>query len=116
MPRRGEMASKFGRASFDQEFGAGNASFSRGLGDLIFPSPLQVLQKTNYPVWAMQMQVHLEAYGLWDTIEFDAVLRKKDRQALLVIFGALSEDTVEQLYISKTVIETWEFIKTRFLL
>ena len=40
MPRRGEMTSEFGRASFDKEFGAANASFSRGMGDPISPSPL----------------------------------------------------------------------------
>ena len=50
MPRRGEMALEFGRANFDKEFRADNASFSRGLGDPISPSPLQVLSKTNYLV------------------------------------------------------------------
>ena len=30
MSRRGEMGSEFGRASFDMEFGAANAGFSRG--------------------------------------------------------------------------------------
>ena len=55
MPRRGEIASEFGSASFDKEFGAANASFSRGLGDPISPSPLQVLSNTKYPVWAMRM-------------------------------------------------------------
>ena len=33
MPRIGETTSKFGRASFEKEFGATNASFSRGMGD-----------------------------------------------------------------------------------
>ena len=61
MPRRGETTSKFRRASFDKEFGVANVSFSRGMGDPISPSPLQVLSKTNYPVWAIWMQVHLEA-------------------------------------------------------
>ena len=58
------------------------------------------------------MQVHLEAYGLWEAIESDAVPRKKDRQALSVIFGALSEDIVAQLDISKTTKEIWGFLKT----
>ena len=82
MPRRGEAVSDFGRASFEKEFGAANASFSRGMGDPISPSPLQVLSKTNYPVWTIQMQVHLEAYGLWEAIESNVVPRKKDRQVL----------------------------------
>ena len=32
MSRRREMASKFGRISFDKEFGAANAGFSGGFG------------------------------------------------------------------------------------
>ena len=72
------MALEFGSASFDKEFGAANASFSMGLGDPISTSPLQVLSKTNYPVWAMHIQAHLEAYGLWEAIESEAVPRTKD--------------------------------------
>ena len=97
MLRRGEMSSVFGRASFDKEFGATNASFSRGLGDPISSSFFQVLSKTNYPVSAMWMQVHLEAYDLLEAIESNEVLRKKTRRALIVIFGAQSEDIVAQL-------------------
>ena len=48
MPRRGDMASEFGSASFDKDSGAANACFSRGLGDPISPSPLQELSKTNF--------------------------------------------------------------------
>ena len=55
----------------------------------------------------MHIQAHLEAYGLWEAIESDTVPRKKDRQALLVIFEALSEDIVAQLDISKIAKETW---------
>ena len=39
----------------------------------------------------------------------------KDHQALLVIFGALSEDIVAQLDISKIAKEIWEFLKTRHM-
>ena len=102
MMRRGEMVLEFGRVSFDEEFGAANAIFSMGLGDPISPSPFRVLWKTNYPVSAMRMQVHLEAYGLWEAIKSEAVPRKKDHKALSVIFGTLSEDIKAQLNISKT--------------
>ena len=57
--------------------------------------------------------MHLEAYGLWEAIESDSMPRKKDRQALSRIFGALSKDIVAHLDISKTAKETWEFLKTR---
>ena len=84
------MTLEFGRASFDQEFGTANAAFSRGLGDPISTCPRQVLSNTNYPMWEMQMQVHLEAYSLWETIDSDTMSRKKDHQELSVIFGVLS--------------------------
>ena len=77
MTRRGKTTTKFGGASFDKQFGAANVGFSRGMGDPISPTPLQVLSKTNYPVWEMWMQVHLEAYGLWEAIYSNAVPRKK---------------------------------------
>ena len=88
------MTSKFGRASFYKEFDDANVDLSRGLGDPISPNPLQLLSKTNYPIWAMWMQVHFEAYTLWKTIKSDAVPRKKDRQELSVIFRAESKDIV----------------------
>ena len=72
-----------------------------GLGDPISPSPLQVLSKINYPIWAMQMQVYLEAYSLWEAIDPDVVARKKDCQAFSVIFGELLEDIMTLLDISK---------------
>ena len=49
--------------------------------------------------------MHLEAYGLWEAIVFDAVRRKKDRQQLLVIFGALLKDIATHADISKTAKE-----------
>ena len=106
MPRRGKMASEFDRDSFDKDFGATNVGFNRGLGDPISPSCLVEISQTSYPVWAMWMQVNLAAYGLWEAIEYDTVPRKKDRQALSVIFGALSKDIVAKLDISKTTKET----------
>ena len=62
----------------------------------------------------MQMQVHLEVYGLWEAIESDVAPRKKDRQVLSVIFGALLEDIVTQLDISKTAKETWKLMENYF--
>ncbi|CAA7409066.1 unnamed protein product [Spirodela intermedia] len=36
----------------------------------------------GYPMWAMCMQLHLEAHNLGDAIEPETIARKKDRQAL----------------------------------
>ncbi|CAA6656058.1 unnamed protein product [Spirodela intermedia] len=54
----------------------------KGPGDAGYPGTFPVLNKTNYPVWAMHMELHLEAHSLWDAIESKTIARKKDRQAL----------------------------------
>ncbi|CAA6664886.1 unnamed protein product [Spirodela intermedia] len=54
----------------------------KGPGDARYLGTFSVLNKTNYPVWAMRMQLHLEAHSLWDAIELKTIARKKDRQAL----------------------------------
>ena len=53
-----------------------------------FPS----LNKTNYQVWAMRMRWHLEGFELWDVIESETTLRKKDRQAMSIVFSTISEE------------------------
>ena len=47
------------------------------------------------------MQVHIEEYDLWAAIESDAMPRKKDCETLSVISGALFEDIMAQLDISR---------------
>ncbi|CAA7403203.1 unnamed protein product [Spirodela intermedia] len=41
----------------------------KGPRDVGYPSMFPVLNKTNYPLWAMRMQLHLEAHSLWDAID-----------------------------------------------
>ena len=44
-----------------------------------------MLTSTNYSLWAMRMEVSLEAHDLWRVIDGKEVNRKKDRLALLMI-------------------------------
>lgn len=64
----------------------------KGPRDAGYPSTFSVLNKTNYQLWAMQMQLHLEALSLWDAIESDMVSRK-DRQTLSVMLRAMCENS-----------------------
>ncbi|CAA7391495.1 unnamed protein product [Spirodela intermedia] len=87
----------------------------KGPGDAGYPGTFPVLNKTNYPVWAMHMELHLEAHSLWDAIESKTIARKKDRQALSVMLGAVSEDIQTQLDIAKMAKETWELFKATYV-
>ena len=33
--------------------------------EVVVPTPLTQLSATNYQLWAMRMEVHLDAQGLW---------------------------------------------------
>lgn len=85
---------------------------TKGPRDTGYPGIFSVLNWTNYPLWAMRMQLHLEAHSLWDAIESDSMPRKKDRQALSVILGAVSKDIQTQLDITKMAKEAWKLLES----
>ena len=62
----------------------------------IFP-----LTSTNYRLWAMRLEVYLEAHGLWEAISITKTNQKKDRQALLAILNSVSESVSFQLDVKK---------------
>ena len=47
------------------------------------------ITSTNYPLWAMRIEVSLEAYDLWGVIDGSEVNRKKDRFALSMILDSI---------------------------
>lgn len=63
----------------------------KGLGDANYLGTFPILNKTNYQLWAMRMQLHLEAHSMWDTVESDTVSKKKDCQVLSIMLGAVCE-------------------------
>ena len=69
------------------------------------------LTSTNYRLWAMRMEVYLEAHGLWELITRTETNQKKDRQALLAILNSASESVSFQLNVKKTMKENWETIR-----
>ena len=52
---------------------------------------LLMLTSTNYRLWAMRMEVSLEAHNLWGVIDGSEVNRKNDRLALLMILNSISK-------------------------
>ena len=75
-------------------------------------SSIFTLTSTNYRLWAMRMEVYLEAHGLWEAITGTETNRKKDRQALSAILNSVSESVSFQLDVKKTAKENWETIRT----
>ena len=68
------------------------------------------LTSMNYRLWAMRMEVYLEAHGLWESITETETNRKKDRQALSAIRNSVLESVSFQLDVKKTAKENWETI------
>ena len=66
-----------------------------------------MLTSTNYRLWAMRMEVSLEAHDLWGVIDRGEVNRKKDRLALLMILNSISESQSNQIDIKKSAKENW---------
>ena len=55
------------------------ARMVRVTGEVAISASVPTLSKLNYPLWAMRMEVILEAYGLLGAIEDESVSRKLDR-------------------------------------
>ena len=71
-----------------------------------------MLTDTNYRLWAMRMEVYLEAQGLWEVIGGDEENRKKDRLVLYAILSSIHEFASFQMDIKKLAKENWESLKT----
>ena len=85
----------------------------KGLHERTQIGTFPILNKSNYPVWAMRMCLHLEGLELWDVIEWKTAPRKKDRQAMSTMFRTISEELTRELDADKTAKQTWESRKTK---
>ena len=65
------------------------AGTSRVTGETAISASVPMLSKLNYPLWAMRMEVILEAYSLLGAIEDESVSTKLKRQAMAVIYSAV---------------------------
>ena len=71
-----------------------------------------MLTSTHYLLWAMKMEVYLEAHDLWGVIDGSEVNRKKDRLVLLMILNSILESQSNQIAIKKSAKENWEVLCT----
>ena len=92
-----------------QKRGGSSASDSNNAIQEIVPrikavtSSIFSLTSTNYCLWALRMEVYLEAHGLWEAITETETNRKKDRQALSAILNSVSGSVSFQLDVKKTM-------------
>ena len=103
MPRRGETSTQGEKSTTGEMV----KKF-----EVVAPTPLTQLSEMNYRHWAMRMEVHLDAQGLWEAVLGTDTNRQKDRLALSVMLAAISESSGVQLDIKKTVKVNWEIIRS----
>ena len=72
-----------------------------------------ILNKLNYQVWASRMRLHLEGLELWDAIESENVVRKKDQQVMSILFSTISDEVTRELDVEKTAKQTWLTLKVK---
>ena len=101
MPRRGETYIQIERASTDD--------FIKKM-EVIVLTPLTQLSAMNYRHWAMSMEVHLDAQGLWEVVTGTETNRQKDRLAQSAMLAAIPESSGVQLDIKKSAKVNWEII------
>ena len=103
MPRRGETSIRNERATTDE---------SIKKMEVIVLTPVTQLTTTNYRHWAMRMEVHLDAQGLWEAVTGTETNRQKDRLALSAMLAAIPESSGVQLGIKKSAKVNWEIIRS----
>nr|GEW42667.1 zinc finger, CCHC-type [Tanacetum cinerariifolium] len=75
-----------------------------------------MLKGTNYTTWEIQMQIILEANGLWEMIEPNEKTEadtKKDKTAITFLYQALPEKQLLQITKHKTAKAVWDALKIR---
>lgn len=58
----------------------------------------------------MWMEVFLKEQRLWEASNQGGVLKKRDQQALSIIFVVMGDEVLKQLNTKKTIKETWEIL------
>ena len=101
MPRRGETLIQSERVSTDE---------STKKVEVIISTPLTQLSAMNYRHWAMRMEVHLDAQGLWEAVTGTEMNKQKDRLALSAMLAAIPESSGVQLDIKKSTKVNWDII------
>nr|GEX15612.1 putative zinc finger, CCHC-type [Tanacetum cinerariifolium] len=75
-----------------------------------------MLNNSNFNIWAIRMQVILEANDLWEVVEPQTTTQidnKADKTAIAFIFQALPKDQILQVEKHKFARTVWDALKTR---
>nr|GEX00430.1 ribonuclease H-like domain, reverse transcriptase, RNA-dependent DNA polymerase [Tanacetum cinerariifolium] len=75
-----------------------------------------MLNNSNFNIWAIRMQVILEAHDVWEVVELQTTTQidnKADKTAIAFIFQALPEDEILQVAKHKSARTVWDALKTR---
>ena len=77
------------------------------------------LDRKDYGLWAINMEVAMEAQEIWEAVDpggdeykKGASKYRKDRQALTAICSVMPMDVMQHLISKKSAKEAWETIKT----
>ena len=79
---------------------------------MVVLTPLTQLSAMNYRHWAMRMDVHLDAQGLWEAVTGTETNRQKDRLALSAMLAAIPESLGVQLDIKESAKVNLEIIRS----
>ncbi|GJT45563.1 zinc finger, CCHC-type containing protein [Tanacetum coccineum] len=77
-----------------------------------------ILKPSDYSLWAIRMQIILEANGLWEMIEPLETTQsnnKKDKTAIAFLYQSLPEEQLLQITKHKTAKAIWNALKTRHI-
>lgn len=88
----------------------------RGLKGVEQPTQIgtfSILMRLNYQVWAFKMCLHLEGLELWEVIETETLVKKKDRQVISILFSTLSDEISQELDVEKTTKQMWNLLKAK---
>ncbi|GJZ59431.1 zinc finger, CCHC-type containing protein [Tanacetum coccineum] len=77
-----------------------------------------MLKPSNYSLWAIRMQIILEANGLWEMIEPDDKTQadnKKDKTVIAFLYQALPKEQLLQITKHKPAKAIWDALKIRHI-
>nr|GEV55897.1 ribonuclease H-like domain, reverse transcriptase, RNA-dependent DNA polymerase [Tanacetum cinerariifolium] len=110
------LASKRGTGDMTKE--SGDTSKKEVSTTSIPQFQCSMLKPSNYSLWAIRMQIILEANGLWEMIEpleTTQADNKKDKTAIAFIYQALPEEQLLQITKHKTTKAIWDALKARHI-
>ncbi|PWA84739.1 zinc finger, CCHC-type [Artemisia annua] len=98
--------------------GGDNGKKEIGTPNIIPQFQCPILKPANYLIWAIRMQIILEANGLWETIEPTETTqsdKKKEKTAIAYLYQSLPKEQLFQITKHKTPKAIWDALKTRHL-